>query len=222
MYCYFRSPAIISSSGIVIILLYWVCFHKYGIGSIISTAGPSALLEFKQNKSTQPNKTFDYFVLLWTYTYLESYQRKYNCGTHNCIVTSDKALLNKSDALFFNSRFVKEEQLPKRHGGNKLWILSTFESPNHRPSLFPAYLNNKVNITATYHRNSPIPLRYGYSIKCGTHASEVPFDIDGDIKAMVINQLGNQAENVSIPDIYKMKSEVALWAVSDCGKQVHS
>lgn len=109
-------------------------------------------------------------ILLWTprYTQTGSWMPQpssLGCEISDCLITTDRTLLSKSDAVVFHLRSVNVSDLPPRHNPSQKWILFNGEAPPHTPRGVLKELSGKINWTASYRKDSDIQVPYGYIVK---------------------------------------------------------
>ncbi|XP_069109336.1 alpha-(1,3)-fucosyltransferase C-like [Argopecten irradians] len=82
-------------------------------------------------------------------------------SSKDCILTKDKSLINKADAVIYN--WLTTCKLRKRHKKGQVWILFEFESPDYYASYSNknCWRNDVVNWTFTYRRDSDFSLVHG-------------------------------------------------------------
>ena len=142
----------------------------------------------------------NYTILLWTeffgqnnYITPLTYQM---CPVINCEFTSDRTMLNQSDALILHLRDLKINDLPNYRSINQRWILLNHESPPHSPQLLH-HLDGKINWTITYRQESDINLTPKYKLKSGIN----------------VNNFLNMKSKV---DYSKNKTKLIVWLASNC------
>ena len=70
--------------------------------------------------------------------------------TCNCRTTTNRGLLNQSDAIVFHIRNVILSDLPVYRLPHQRWIFYLLESPEHTPADIVKGLNGLINWTMTY------------------------------------------------------------------------
>ena len=66
-----------------------------------------------------------------------------------CLTTTDRRLLNRSDAVIFHIRDLDLEDMPALRLPHQRWIFYLMESPNHTPNIL-LNLADTFNWTMTY------------------------------------------------------------------------
>ncbi|XP_067884677.1 4-galactosyl-N-acetylglucosaminide 3-alpha-L-fucosyltransferase 9-like [Heterodontus francisci] len=110
----------------------------------------------------QKNETI---VLIWLWPFgqtfeLNSCESKFNI--HDCHLTADRNLYNKSHAILIHHRDIRGDlsNLPKQpRPVFQKWVWMNMESPTHSPK--NTGLNKLFNLTLTYRRDSDIQVPYG-------------------------------------------------------------
>ncbi|XP_041044280.1 4-galactosyl-N-acetylglucosaminide 3-alpha-L-fucosyltransferase 9-like [Carcharodon carcharias] len=104
-------------------------------------------------------------VLIWLWPFsqtfeLNSCESEYNI--HNCRLTADRNLYNKSHAVLFHHRDISGDlsNLPTQPRPTfQKWVWMNLESPTHSPK--KTGLDQLFNLTLTYRRDSDIEVPYG-------------------------------------------------------------
>lgn len=97
-------------------------------------------------------------------------------GSSSCLTTTDRGLLNRSDAILFHARDLDPDDLPppswRRPHQN--FIFFNYESPVHTDlAKLRLYFNNYFNRTMTYRRDSDIVSLQPYGrLKCVSSATD--------------------------------------------------
>ena len=104
-----------------------------------------------------PKKT----ILLWTPFFGKKDYVKfsdYYCDVSNCLFSSNRDLLNVSDAVVFHMRDVNLKDLPSLRTPDQRWVLLHHEAPPHSPKDTVIGLDHLINWTITYRLDSDIVL----------------------------------------------------------------
>ncbi len=118
-------------------------------------------------------------ILLWSDLYrdpnwsvqtsLKNYFLQWNsCREKNCLLTKDKSLVAKADAVL-TSRLLREEtngsqtvdDPPPRSNSNQVFVLAWYESPIYTPEWALKAFEGVFNMTITYREESDITVPYG-------------------------------------------------------------
>lgn len=82
------------------------------------------------------------------------------CPSYNCKMTSNKSLLQSSDAVVFHVRNIDLKNLPKSRNWKQLFVFFLLESPRHTFANLHA-LDDFFNVTISYRFDSDFYLPYG-------------------------------------------------------------
>jgi len=85
------------------------------------------------------------------------------CSSKQCFTTSDRSLLNQSDAIIFHIRDLDMKDLPDHRFAHQYWIFYLLESPSNTPRFFNT-LDNMFNWTFTYRRDSDLFSPYSVNV----------------------------------------------------------
>ncbi|XP_076347597.1 alpha-(1,3)-fucosyltransferase C-like [Tachypleus tridentatus] len=103
-------------------------------------------------------------VLLWTTFFSEKdylpSTDKMQCTERRCSLTSNRRVLNQSDALVFHWADYLFNDIPAIRLSHQRWILFVLESPHNTGSL--DHFNDMINWTATFRLDSDIVTPYGH------------------------------------------------------------
>ena len=160
-------------------------------------------IEFVETEKKISNKT----ILIWNPFYEKKNWWFGNIGTepfhtsrcpiNTCVITKDKALQKKADAILFHLRNTPFGTIPKEHPPDQVWILMSMESPQHtRHGRTLRRFDHVFNWTASYKTSSDIYNMFGYKI---------PLPNTNDA---LRRPMRNMAEG---------KTKMALQLVSHCG-----
>jgi len=83
------------------------------------------------------------------------------CSCFNCKLTTDRKLINVSDAIIFHSIDIDPNDMPPIRHPHQIWIFYSFSQPRYHPPL-PKHLLDKFNWTMTYRRDSDIYTRFPF------------------------------------------------------------
>ncbi|XP_032876345.1 alpha-(1,3)-fucosyltransferase 9-like [Amblyraja radiata] len=104
-------------------------------------------------------------VLIWLWPFGQKFELN-SCGSvfniHDCHLTVDKNMYNKSHAVLFHHRDIRGDlsNLPTQpRPVFQKWVWMNLESPTNTPK--NTKLNRLFNLTLTYRRDSDIPVPYG-------------------------------------------------------------
>ncbi|XP_078069809.1 4-galactosyl-N-acetylglucosaminide 3-alpha-L-fucosyltransferase 9-like [Mustelus asterias] len=131
---------------------------------------------------TEENETI---VLIWLWPFgqtfeLNSCESEFNI--HNCRLTADRNLYNKSHAVLFHHRDINGDlsNLPTQPRPSfQKWVWMNLESPTHSPK--KTGLDQLFNLTLTYRRDSDIEVPYG-----SLRINKVPFDFELPSKSSLV------------------------------------
>ncbi|KAH9424878.1 Alpha-(1,3)-fucosyltransferase 7 [Dermatophagoides pteronyssinus] len=112
------------------------------------------------------------------------------CPVNACFIMSNKALIDKADAVIFKDRFIWPSK--GRPSIKQIWILFLLESPLHT-QVFSSLPSNVINWTATYRHDSDIVAPY---------AKFFTF---------------NNSKHQTTKNYAKGKTKKVAWFVSNCG-----
>ncbi|GAB6020694.1 hypothetical protein CHUAL_003363 [Chamberlinius hualienensis] len=118
-----------------------------------------------------------------------------------CETTSNRSLLNSSDAVIFHIRDLNYDDIPKWRKPDQIWIFFLMESPQNTNRPAARQLDGIFNWTMTYRRDSDVPNAYFKVIK-------QPNLIEWNATTMLDN-------------IIKKKKRLAAWLVSNCYPKNH-
>ncbi|XP_060064271.1 alpha-(1,3)-fucosyltransferase C-like [Ylistrum balloti] len=82
-----------------------------------------------------------------------------NCPVSKCVLTKEKAMLNRADAVMFRWDDFGKCRTKRKDG--QIWILFEHESPDYKHKSYRSCYNDNVNWTCTYRRDSDFNLVYG-------------------------------------------------------------
>jgi hypothetical protein len=114
---------------------------------------------------------------------------KLKCDFSNCILTSDRKLINNSDAIILNWQNIHSYDLPFRYSTKQMWILFSLESPDMLNKYGPNFNDinqvlNQINLTMTYRKNSEIQAIYGEIKKSNNINRKVNYKFKNKIKSI--------------------------------------
>ena len=137
------------------------------------------------------------------------------CPVSNCRTTSDRNLINRSDALIFHSADVKLNDMPTIRRAEQRWIWFNYESPN-TTSIYT--LNeisiNIINWTMTYRTDSDVYLGYDL-VQSEETFSKLPH---------LFNQMDKKFTNRNVEawrPLVRGKTKKVAWFVSHCWTDSH-
>lgn len=141
-------------------------------------------------------------ILMWT-KYLKNLVSKYNnmlneCPIDNCFFTSQKTLLNHSNAIVFHINDIHLNDFPGIRFPNQKWIFYSMEPPIESNFNGFNFISHMFNLTWTYRRDSDI---------VSSHGNVIPI---GDRKQL-------KAQNVF--NVWRNKKRMAYWVVNNCNTQ---
>ncbi|KAK3098626.1 hypothetical protein FSP39_021370 [Pinctada imbricata] len=112
-------------------------------------------------EKTVPRRKDKFRILFWDSLpyFLHPNEQLPLCKFKNCEVTTEKSDVKSSDAVLFYGPAHYGGNLPVKTG-SQVWIYMSMESPSNVFNSF-VHLNNKVNWTWTYRRDSDILASYG-------------------------------------------------------------
>ncbi len=144
------------------LIIYWNCYHSKLDGSARN---------IETNQSIHKKSVF--IVLLWTRYFEKDFEingwtsEGLKCGLKNlCIFTKDRNALNESSAVVFHWIDLiayPKVVFPKYRRNNQRWILFSRLPPVYEERKFKSRLmdlDNKINWTMTYRRDSDIYAPY--------------------------------------------------------------
>ncbi|XP_060676921.1 4-galactosyl-N-acetylglucosaminide 3-alpha-L-fucosyltransferase 9-like [Hemiscyllium ocellatum] len=152
----------------------------------------------------EENKTV---VLIWLWPFGQTFELdscKSEFNIHDCHLTVNRSLFNKSHAVLFHHRDITGDlsNLPTQPRPRfQKWVWMNLESPTHAPKR--TGLDQLFNLTLTYRRDSDIQVPYG----CLT-MSKVPIDFELPSKSnlvcwIVSNWNSNHARVKYYNELYK-------------------
>ncbi|GAV08982.1 hypothetical protein RvY_18594 [Ramazzottius varieornatus] len=106
-------------------------------------------------------------ILYWTKYYnhdFNSRQQIYqeavhglrSCPVNNCVITSNRSMLNQSSAVIFHVRDMQWEKLPAYRDPQQYYVFHLLESPRHTEMSLASLAPGFFNLTFTYRLDSDI------------------------------------------------------------------
>ncbi|XP_046448041.1 alpha-(1,3)-fucosyltransferase C-like isoform X1 [Daphnia pulex] len=153
-------------------------------------------------------------ILFWTTFYGEHVWNKLKmdlneeCPNHNCRLTTDRRLLNESDAVIFHFWQDKLDRIPTCRRPDQYYVYLNFESAIRSRSYFPwrKIPRDFFNLTATYRLDSDFFGKMFYGFQFDRLESIQPTSVD------LTNYYG---VNITA------KTKLAAWFVSNCQTSVN-
>ena len=114
-----------------------------------------------------------------------------------CLLTGNRSLVDKADAVFFYASLLQIEDLPPIRHQRQKWIFYTNEAPRHHISsnVNLTHFDSFFNITATYSSKATVQAAYG---KCMKGKSNKGF------------------QDKQLTSLLSGKNKTAAWFVSNC------
>ena len=133
------------------------------------------------------------------------------CPVSNCRTTSDRSLLDRSDAVIFHpiNMDLNDMPPPATRKADQRWIFYNLESPNFTPNIFKG-LSNVFNWTMTYRMDSDV--YSGYDLVQSEETLSKFSHLAGSLANI---KTANRTPEIWRPLIQNKKKKVA-WFVSHC------
>ncbi|XP_048386971.2 4-galactosyl-N-acetylglucosaminide 3-alpha-L-fucosyltransferase 9-like [Stegostoma tigrinum] len=178
----FLLMTIITLSCFLTFLLLYIKPSNIWIYTAPGSATPAPDVNNTFDRVAEENKTI---VLIWHWPFgqkfeLNSCKSKFNI--HDCHLTANRSLFNKSHAVLFHHRDINGDlsNLPTQPRPTfQKWIWMNLESPSHAPKR--TGLNKLFNLSLTYRRNADIEMPYG-----SLSMNKVPLDFKLPSKSCLV------------------------------------
>ena len=110
-----------------------------------------------------------------------------------------------------------ENDLPPRQNFWQKWILETEEAPTNQRSL--KFLDGKINLTCTYHRDSDLPCIYGYYFPLNKYyigPFKFPKKTNERNKHLDELEMIYKNQRIGLNVLLQQKEKEVLWFLSNC------
>ncbi|VDP05669.1 unnamed protein product [Soboliphyme baturini] len=116
-------------------------------------------------QATEVENVTSVAILAWTSFSVVDIEREFRspltpCPNRQCLVTTDRTMLERSDAIFFHERNLNPHDLPKRRRPDQYFVIANWEAPNRLLNTTSAIEKNFFNLTMTYRHDSDIFVPY--------------------------------------------------------------
>ena len=146
------------------------------------------------------------------------------CRYTNCVLTSDRSLLNRSDVVIFHAHDFRDEDVPQERSPEQRYVFFYFEAlPAYRRfPIFNSTRKNYFNWTMTHRRDSDIHCNQPYGIikrKAYFQTPNVlpeplsPGESPPDPKVLLLDIRTNNSVFIST---FANKTKLAVWFRSNC------